>query len=118
MLQNAASTARLCVRLAIRRPCRIAITNRRYTALKWISTPGFQPHLPASQTCAIRSYTNTSEPVVDETIYALSTAQAKAGIAIVRISGPAWLDVSFLAPSPNYPNKHRYTTASAQGKLH
>lgn len=30
----------------------------------------------------------------NDTIYALSTAQGKAGIAVIRISGPACLDVS------------------------
>jgi len=33
--------------------------------------------------------------VAEETIYALSTAAGSAGIAIVRISGPACLDVSY-----------------------
>lgn len=31
-----------------------------------------------------------------DTIYALSTAQGKAGIAIIRVSGPSCVDVSYI----------------------
>ncbi|KAB5563303.1 GTP-binding protein TrmE N-terminus-domain-containing protein [Coniochaeta sp. 2T2.1] len=46
----------------------------------------------------------------DDTIYALSSAQGKAGIAVIRISGPACLDIySRLCPTKP-PPKPRYAT--------
>ncbi|KAM5383549.1 hypothetical protein ACJZ2D_001998 [Fusarium nematophilum] len=49
-------------------------------------------------------------PAVDDTIYALSTAQGRAGIAVIRISGPSCLDVyKALCPSKPLP-KPRYAT--------
>ena len=36
----------------------------------------------------------SSLPPADDTIYALSTAQGRAGIAVIRISGPSCIDVS------------------------
>ncbi|KAI5461510.1 hypothetical protein BGZ63DRAFT_237245 [Mariannaea sp. PMI_226] len=43
-------------------------------------------------------------PAIGDTIYALSTAQGKAGIAVIRISGPACLDVyQALCPSKALP---------------
>ncbi len=38
----------------------------------------------------------------DDTVYALSSGQGKAGIAVIRISGPACLDVSSLASAPRH----------------
>lgn len=35
-------------------------------------------------------------PIIDDTIYALSTAQGRAGIAVIRISGPSCLEVSVI----------------------
>lgn len=32
-------------------------------------------------------------PIIGDTIYALSTAQGRAGIAVIRISGPSCLEV-------------------------
>lgn len=47
-------------------------------------------------------------PCKDDTIYALSTAQGRAGIAVIRVSGPACLDVyQKLCPSKQLP-KPRY----------
>ncbi|KPA43978.1 trna modification gtpase [Fusarium langsethiae] len=43
-------------------------------------------------------------PTVDDTIYALSTAQGKAGIAVIRISGPSCLEIyKALCPSKPLP---------------
>lgn len=46
----------------------------------------------------------SSLPPVNDTIYALSTAPGKAGIAAIRISGPSCLDVS-KKPLPMHPSK-------------
>ena len=35
-----------------------------------------------------------------DTIYALSSAQGKAGIAVIRVSGPACIDVSCYSSQP------------------
>ncbi|UNI18648.1 mitochondrial splicing system protein [Purpureocillium takamizusanense] len=49
-------------------------------------------------------------PTVGDTIYALSTAQGRAGIAVIRISGPSCLEVyRSLCPS-KAPPKPRYAT--------
>ncbi|KAH7249856.1 GTP-binding protein TrmE N-terminus-domain-containing protein [Fusarium redolens] len=49
-------------------------------------------------------------PIVDDTIYALSTAQGRAGIAVIRISGPSCLEIyEALCPSKPLP-KPRYAT--------
>ncbi|KAH6955213.1 GTP-binding protein TrmE N-terminus-domain-containing protein [Fusarium avenaceum] len=49
-------------------------------------------------------------PAVDDTIYALSTAQGRAGIAVIRISGPSCLEIyKALCPSKPLP-KPRYAT--------
>lgn len=46
----------------------------------------------------------------DDTIYALSSAQGRAGIAVIRVSGPACLDIyQKLCPSKQLP-KPRYAT--------
>ncbi|KAK2677414.1 MnmE, helical domain [Fusarium oxysporum f. sp. vasinfectum] len=47
-------------------------------------------------------------PIIDDTIYALSTAQGRAGIAVIRISGPSCLEIyEALCPSKPLP-KPRY----------
>ncbi|KAF7560970.1 hypothetical protein G7046_g3171 [Stylonectria norvegica] len=63
---------------------------------------------------SVQRWTNDTEhsassfPAVGDTIYALSTAQGRAGIAIIRISGPSCLDIySALCPS-KAPPKPRY----------
>ncbi|KAF5001536.1 hypothetical protein FDECE_10915, partial [Fusarium decemcellulare] len=49
-------------------------------------------------------------PTGDDTIYALSTAQGRAGIAVIRISGPSCLDIyKSLCPSKPLP-RARYAT--------
>jgi tRNA modification GTPase len=51
---------------------------------------------------AIRAFGSsaTSFPATGDTIYALSTGAGRAGIAVIRISGPSSLDVSN-SPKPN-----------------
>ncbi|KAL2760851.1 hypothetical protein ACRALDRAFT_1073471 [Sodiomyces alcalophilus JCM 7366] len=59
-----------------------------------------------------RHYTTlpAKQSFVEDTIYAVSTAQGRAGIAIIRISGPACLDIyRSLCPS-KAPLKPRYAT--------
>ncbi|KAG9252322.1 uncharacterized protein F5Z01DRAFT_676201 [Emericellopsis atlantica] len=54
--------------------------------------------------------TSSASPNVADTIYALSTAQGRAGIAVVRISGPACLEIyKALCPSKALP-KPRYAS--------
>ncbi|KAH6893200.1 hypothetical protein B0T10DRAFT_267578 [Thelonectria olida] len=53
-------------------------------------------------------HVKSSFPAIGDTIYALSTAQGRAGIAVIRISGPASLDVyNALCPNKALP-KPRY----------
>lgn len=75
---------------------------------------------PASAGSAIVSPTSSQEIDINvDTIYALSTgAGVRAGIAIVRISGPACLPVSFLRFSDsNGPIILPHQMASAQVKV-
>lgn len=50
---------------------------------------------------SLNSFSTSTFPAAGDTIYALSTAQGRAGIAVVRISGPSCIDVS--APFPIFP---------------
>lgn len=52
----------------------------------------------------------------DDTIYAVSTAPGRAGIAIIRVSGTGSLDVSESIPSPYQSNRHRYIVHCAPRK--
>lgn len=75
----------------------------------------WRPKVPVARvsypSCNVaRSYASAI-PTQGDTIYALSTAQGRAGIAVVRISGPSCLDVSPNS-SPNdqlshHPDLHR-----------
>src|SRR5690348_6515155 len=47
-----------------------------------------------------RGISSNITPFLNDTIYALSTAPGRAGIAIVRISGPGCADVSDSIPLP------------------
>ncbi|PNY28130.1 tRNA modification GTPase MSS1, mitochondrial [Tolypocladium capitatum] len=51
-----------------------------------------------------------SFPATGDTIYALSTAQGRAGIAVVRISGPSCLDIYRAICPSRAPPKPRYAT--------
>ncbi|KKA26613.1 hypothetical protein TD95_003420 [Thielaviopsis punctulata] len=55
--------------------------------------PSVQPHRQALSTTPLRRWNSVFFSGDDDTVYALSTAPGRAGIAIVRISGPAALDV-------------------------
>ncbi|KAK4888322.1 mitochondrial splicing system protein [Elasticomyces elasticus] len=55
-------------------------------------------------------YASTHVRHVDPTIYALSTAPGRAAIAIIRISGLAWLDIYHALCPGKRPPKPRYAT--------
>jgi tRNA modification GTPase len=67
------------------KPCLCAYNCQR----TFYSTKTAKSHEPKPLNSAFGAGTN-------DTIYALSTAQGKAGIAVIRISGPSCLDVSVL----------------------
>lgn len=99
MLQNALSKATLYRRLASRQlPIRAAFCSLRSSTVR--SLKNYSPRsLPYKQ--PRRNFQSESKQSLDfgeDTIYALSTAPGRAGIAIVRISGPSCLHVSFLPP--------------------
>lgn len=124
MLQNAFSKARTTTRNArLHHRCPTTLHQRPSFALKWTGVAGhqsaFQSTNPESSQRSysyLRTYATDSKgarkpslshpasrdnavAVSNDTIYALSTAPGKAGIAIVRISGPSCLDVRFPFPS-------------------
>ena len=103
MLKNASNTSRdfwtstswLFYGSAARR----ALTFRRTSTFSRISTPRGR-HSGRPQSLYFRSHgryvqlgIESAKVHHDDTIYALSTAPGRAGIAIVRISGPACLEV-------------------------
>lgn len=61
----------------------------------------------------------TTQPSGDDTIYALSTAPGRAGIAIVRISGPSCLEVCPAFPhqchKPNIPSRYTQHSVPVKG---
>lgn len=81
----------LCSRLTCSRShilCRASLAN------KHIQVPPRQLiDRPFSSSTIRRQYDPTSFPALGDTIYALSTAQGRAGIAVIRISGPSCLQV-------------------------
>jgi hypothetical protein len=135
MLQNAFSKARTATRNAyLHHRCPTSIHQRPSFALKRTEVAGHQSafqstnakSLQRSYSC-LRTYataaksverSSLSPPAVhdnaaavsNDTIYALSTAPGRAGIAIVRISGSSCLDVRFPLPCCIInPDTHRYT---------
>ncbi|KAI3553589.1 GTP-binding protein TrmE [Colletotrichum abscissum] len=69
----------------------------------------YQRNIPQNTSAQSRFITSTSEVIFKEdTIYALSTAQGRAGIAVIRISGPGCIDVykglcpNKASPKPRY----------------
>ncbi|KAG7057766.1 GTP-binding protein TrmE [Colletotrichum scovillei] len=71
----------------------------------------YQRNTPQNTSTQSRFITSTSEVIFKEdTIYALSTAQGRAGIAVIRISGPGCIDVyKGLCPNKALP-KPRYAS--------
>jgi hypothetical protein len=118
MLQNASSRARTAIRNA-HLHSRLRIVQQQLSALKWAGTAGHQSSFSSTNrnyskrlysssqndtasydfatTLPLRSTASrdSAAAIGNDTIYALSTAPGRAGIAIVRISGPSCMDVSF-----------------------
>ncbi|KXH43343.1 GTP-binding protein TrmE [Colletotrichum nymphaeae SA-01] len=71
----------------------------------------YQRNTPQNTATQSRFITSTSEVIFKEdTIYALSTAQGRAGIAVIRVSGPGCIDVyKGLCPNKALP-KPRYAS--------
>ena len=120
MLSNASLKARLYRRNGFRRNLPIAVHSWRQPALK----SNYPVHplkqagprtLPFNSQRCLHSTSDQSLVIEEDTIYALSTAPGRAGIAIVRISGPLCLQVWLFIPNnPFGSNKYRSIGASAQ----
>lgn len=81
-------------------PRRYLLNAPRLAAFRPISNP-YKPDAfqCANQRCTIVQQPRFFSPSsFDDTIYALSTAPGRAGIAIVRISGPASSEVTCIQP--------------------
>jgi tRNA modification GTPase len=95
MLSNAPLKARLYRRNAFSRNLYIAVgwnvptLNR--SASRQLSLPSLPPKVSQRD---LHSSSKQSLFLGDDTIYAISTAPGRAGIAIIRISGLSCLDVS------------------------
>ncbi|KAH8821458.1 tRNA modification GTPase-like protein mss1 [Xylogone sp. PMI_703] len=95
MLRNAKSKARSCGQNAFLRPWLTSIARTRAYNLR---PNAFTQPRPIKSCAPSRKY-SSGVPVsqgielVDDTIYALSTATGRAGIAIIRISGVSCLDI-------------------------
>jgi tRNA modification GTPase len=98
MLQNALSEARFSRRNVFLRHLQARIVSRRVSTLR-SHTSG--PREFSKQRCTHLQkrhyYATTRDALIygDDTIYALSTALGRAGLAIVRISGPSCVDVRY-----------------------
>jgi hypothetical protein len=113
MIENVSLIARLYTRKAfprtfLARGLPQAHTTLRSTAASRAFLPQLFCPLAASQQSYFHASARTSFGFGDGTIYAVSTAPGRAGIAIIRISGPSSLDVRFLLFLTNHANKNRY----------
>ena len=92
------------------RPFRLSVTTSKPTCyLQWHCGHSYHSLVPKVWARQQHSYLHShahergnllyDETIYDETIYALSTGSGRAGIAIIRVSGPACLDVCL--PSPH-----------------
>ena len=104
MIRNASSKARIYMRDVSSRALYPRSALLRKSALIQ-SRLGRQPSISLATPIIQRNISSASaidySSFNDETIYAVSTAPGRAGIAIVRISGPSFLEVSTL--------HHRFT---------
>lgn len=91
---------------------RLTIGARRSTL--WSDRHGRAVCLSA-ESRSVRPYSSSGFPAVGDTIYALSTAQGRAGIAVIRISGPSCLDVS--APAIANTKSWLMTFSDLQGSM-
>jgi tRNA modification GTPase len=99
MIRNASIEARTCGRRIFTRTLTVRNAVPRWQIPNL--TTGQRPKSVSpfdrtsfAQRCFISQNAAFSNNHVDDTIYALSTAPGRAGIAIVRISGPAWFEVT------------------------
>ena len=117
MLQNALSKARFSSR-NVSRNSLIPIAHHWSSTLR-ISSSGSRSVSKTSSsapypTSRHRGTTADTLSYGDDTVYALSTAPGRAGIAIVRISGPSCLEARYYHPlSWISLIKYRYTKACA-----
>lgn len=94
MLRNATSRVRTATRnifLHRQRPT----SPPKPRAWRWASTAARQSRLVSTSNTRLQ-HSQSHAPTLgvrDDTIYAVSTAPGRAGIAIVRISGPSCMDV-------------------------
>lgn len=95
MLQNASATARRCSRLACRISYQFNSHSRRNGELRLTSkiSRASAFNLKALKRSYLHTEAGGSLGRDNDTIYALSTASGRAGIAVVRISGPSCLNV-------------------------
>jgi hypothetical protein len=94
MLRNASRRVRTATRnIFLHR--QLPISPPTPCALRWTPSLACQSRLVStSKTCLQHSQSHApTRDVRDDTIYAVSTAPGRAGIAIVRISGPSCMDV-------------------------
>lgn len=93
MLRNVPSRSRHLRRNVTNRACNVIVCRGVFAsgARPTKSLMVFNQH----KTFQTTFHTRTASPIgfADDTIYALSTAHGRAGIAIIRISGSACLDV-------------------------
>jgi len=120
MIQNALTKAKYGARLSFgsRLPLlqlRTAPSSR--PTLRLNRNAAFKLHLPPpTRTLSQHLFHTTNLGPLDyeyDTIYALSTAPGRAAIAIVRISGPGWWDVS-----SSYPPNHKMLNAHSRYTKH
>ena len=98
MIQNALTKAKHGGRLSFTRRLPLVAPLISRTALKPIHYAASKLNLPPrTRTFSQSSFQTTGHTSLDheyDTIYALSTAPGRAAIAIIRISGAGWWDVS------------------------
>lgn len=112
MLLKGSATARTYLRFSCPRQLRLAFPTRRCSPLK-VSLNFLNVHGDNGQFQHRSFFHGAARGSFDpsnDTIYAVSTAPGRAGIAIVRISGPACLDIyKSFCPLKPFP-KPRYAT--------
>ena len=113
MLLRALATVRNHSRLSFTRCSWFSFHNRQFCELRipLEKASKANTHFPT------RSHFHTGAGVAfdsgNDTIYAVSTAPGRAGIAVVRASGPACLNVSLPPTIPEHTDRYRYTKPSA-----
>jgi hypothetical protein len=116
MLQNALPKAKLYRRFIFSVNPPVLIPVQRTSGLPFLTATSWNSVLPSLphkslQRCYLHSTARQTAVLGDDTIYALSTAPGRAGIAIVRISGPACVDVSSPSFESELSDRSRSTKA-------